>query len=215
MDFHDLDHIFREDYLKGSLLETDVAPNPMDQFKLWFNDIVDLGNRQPNAMVLSTASSDGIPSSRVVLLKDVLDTGFVFFTNYVSDKGKAIDANHHVSLLFYSIELERQIHIAGCAEKVSYEDSNHYFQSRPFESQVAAITSHQSTVIESREALEADFKRHFEVFKNDQPECPEYWGGYLVKPISFEFWQGRKSRFHDRICYKRDNDTWTIFRKAP
>ncbi|RAP26162.1 pyridoxamine 5'-phosphate oxidase [Candidatus Marinamargulisbacteria bacterium SCGC AG-333-B06] len=215
MDFHDLDHIFREDYVKGSLLETDVDPNPMDQFKIWFNDIVDLGNRQPNAMVLSTVSVGAVPSSRVVLLKDVTDEGFVFFTNYMSDKGQAIAVNNHVSLLFYSIELERQIHISGFAHKLSYADSNHYFQSRPFESQVAAIASHQSTLIESREDLEAEFKRHFDVFMNQQPACPDYWGGYLVKPVSFEFWQGRKSRFHDRICYQLNDTVWDIFRKAP
>ena len=118
-------------------------------------------------------------------------------------------------LLFYSIELERQIRILGNTSKLPYEDSNHYFQSRPFDSQIAAIASHQSKLIESRSSLEDAFKKTIAQYKDEPPQCPSYWGGYVVKPHFFEFWQGRKSRFHDRICYQKDQDSWSIFRKAP
>ena len=215
MSFEGLDHMFREDYLKGSLGKTDVDPDPMKQFKLWFDAIVECGTRQPNAMVLSTVDSEGVPSSRVVLLKDLTDEGFVFFTNYESEKGLSIQSHSTVSLLFYSIELERQIRILGNTSKLSYEDSNHYFQSRPFDSQIAAIASHQSKLIESRSSLEDAFKKTIAQYKDESPQCPSYWGGYVVKPYFFEFWQGRKSRFHDRICYQKDQDSWSIFRKAP
>ena len=215
MSLENLDHKFREDYTKGCLSEEDVNPDPMIQFKQWFQDFVATGVRQPNAMVISTVDTESKPSSRVVLLKDVTDTGFVFFTNYLSSKGNDITQNKIVSLLFYSIELERQIRIEGRAEKLSYDESNTYFQSRPIDSQIAAMASNQSEVIASRAVLETQFDHYKQLHENKAPQCPDYWGGYCVIPHFFEFWQGRKNRFHDRICYTNSDKTWAITRKAP
>ena len=158
MDLSQLDHIFREDYKQGTLSLENVYKNPFEQFKLWFDDIVKLKQKQPNAMVLSTVSEQGVPESRVVLLKHVSEKGFCFFSNYQSSKGRSIDCNPVVALLFYNIDLERQIHVHGSIEKLSYEESNSYFQSRPFGSQVSAVASQQSVEVPSRSYLENQVK---------------------------------------------------------
>ncbi len=210
-----IDHVFRKDYEKGTLSELDVLSDPLDQFKVWFDEFVLAKATQPNSMILSTVGSTGVPHSRVVLLKHVDEEGFVFFTNYTSQKAEDMAFNSCVSLLFFSIELERQIHISGHVKKVSYDASNVYFKSRPFDSQIAAIASRQSQRVESRHYLERSFSHLKKTYEQSLPECPEYWGGYCVVPEAYEFWQGRPSRLHDRICYEKKGDVWNLFRKAP
>lgn len=212
-----LDHIFRQDYNLHKLSENSVDDNPFKQFELSFNDIVETKVKQPNSMILSTVSCDGSPSTRVVLLKHFDETGFVFFTNYSSTKAKDMQHNSKVSLLFFSIDLERQIHIHGNVQKVPYEESNSYFKSRPKQSQIAAISSFQSSRVSSREALESNYKNVFSQYESTSPECPDFWGGYKVLPYYFEFWQGRSSRLHDRICYELNQESynWAIYRKSP
>ncbi|MEM6361045.1 MAG: pyridoxamine 5'-phosphate oxidase, partial [Bacteroidota bacterium] len=169
-----------------------------------------------NAMHLSTVNPNGMPSSRIILLKGIENNGFVFFTNYQSDKGKDLDANPAAALLFFWKELERQVRIQGHIEKISKEDSEQYFQSRPKGSQIGAWTSPQSTVIESRELLEEREKAIAEKYKDEEvlPK-PEQWGGYILKPMRIEFWQGRPNRLHDRILYSQVDGHWKINRLAP
>ena len=212
--FNDLDHRFRTDYTKNTLLKDDLNSNPFDQFEVWFKDFVSVKKSQPNAMVLSTVSSDNKPSSRVVLLKHVDENGFVFFTNYNSQKGQDLAHNPEVSLLFYSIELERQIHVSGRVERVSREESEAYFKSRPKGSQIAAIVSKQSETVESRDVLE-DIYAEYEHKLGGDLVCPDYWGGYRVIPEEFEFWQGRSCRLHDRLIYTHEKNTWVVTRRFP
>ncbi len=214
-EFKGLDHVFREEYLKSSLLEKDINLNPFNQFNLWFNDIIKAHEHQPNAMTLSTSNKNGMPSSRIVLLKDMTENGFVFFTNYNSIKAQNINENPQGSLLFFSMELERQIHIQGSIKKISRKDSNNYFKSRPFESCIAAIASHQSDTITSRKELEASYHALLKDHEHTTPECPDFWGGYILTPSYFEFWQGRPNRLHDRICYTLIKNKWETSRKAP
>lgn len=206
----------REDYCKDRLNEKDVLPSPIEQFERWFSEARHAEVAEPNAMVLATIGDDGFPSSRVVLLKDITPAGFSFFTNYHSKKGKAIANDGKVSLLFFWPELQRQVRIEGLAEKLTAEDSDEYFASRPRGSRIGAIASPQSQVIDNRSVLE---KRVKEVTvahaKKQEIERPEFWGGYGVRPVRMEFWQGRSNRLHDRVEYVFQPDGWIIQRLAP
>lgn len=210
----ELDNIRRE-YKKGNLSESEVKPKPIDQFAQWMDDALQFVPDDPTAMILSTVSISGMPSSRIVLLKDFKEEGFTFFTNYGSRKGKEIFSNPNASILFYWKELERQIRIEGRVQKTDSEVSTNYFDSRPIESKVAANVSEQSTEISSREGLDESFKRLTEYYNQQPIVRPENWGGYILSPIYFEFWQGRENRMHDRIVYELEKDDWKIKRLAP
>jgi pyridoxamine 5'-phosphate oxidase len=202
----------RKEYRYTALSQDSTDKNPFNQFEKWLKEALDAEINEPTAMGLSAIDVDGFPNSRIVLLKDFDENGFIFFTNYNSLKGKSIQQHPAVSLLFFWPELERQIRISGFAEKTDATVSNRYFQSRPANSQIAAAVSNQSEKIPSRDFLE----NHFETAKMIEPTIrPEHWGGYLVKPVHFEFWQGRESRLHDRILYEKTGDLWTISRLAP
>ena len=208
-------HSIRSDYKYAELSENSIEKNPLKQFEYWLNDALNAKVNEPTAMSVATFGTDGFPNSRIVLLKDFGESGLTFFTNYSSNKGKSIAKNQAVGLHFFWPELERQIRISGFAEKTTNEISDRYFYSRPVLSQIAAVVSNQSSKIPSREFLQTRFetlkgKNAGEVIKR-----PENWGGFLVTPVKFEFWQGRESRLHDRILYEKDNDNWTISRLAP
>jgi len=217
----------RKDYKLASLEEADVATNPIDQFTRWWNEAVASQIDEVNAMTLATANADGVPAARIVLLKGYNPNGFIFFTNYESDKGKNLAQNPKAALVFFWKELERQIRVEGTVEKVSAEESDRYFNSRPASSRIGAWASPQSAVIENRLVIEQNVERYSSIFANDSIERPDHWGGYIVKPTSIEFWQGRSSRLHDRIRYVLENsaynaatDTrtdlnWKIERLAP
>ncbi|MEM1408385.1 MAG: pyridoxamine 5'-phosphate oxidase [Bacteroidota bacterium] len=206
----------RAEYSKHTLNISDVQADPIKQFQLWFDEANKVEISEVNAMHLSTVNSSGMPSSRIMLLKGIENNGFVFFTNYQSDKGKDLDANPAAALLFFWKELERQVRIQGHIEKINKKDSEQYFQSRPKGSQIGAWTSPQSTVIESRELLEEREKAIAEKYKDAEvlPK-PEQWGGYILKPMRIEFWQGRPNRLHDRILYSQVDGHWKINRLAP
>lgn len=206
----------REDYSKDTLSENQVGDNPFDQFNLWFEQALQANVLEPNAMVLSTITEHGYPSSRVVLLKDIKSNGFTFFTNYSSQKGTDIKKNNKVSLLFFWGELQRQVRIEGEIFISSTEDSDEYFSLRPKGSQIGAWASPQSQIIKDRSYLENIYKLKEQEFSNvDSIPRPSFWGGYLVKPIKFEFWQGRSSRLHDRIVYVKSGEDWQKNRLAP
>jgi len=206
----------RQDYVLGSLSESDVDRDPVHQFKKWFDEAIHSEVIEPNAMVLSTVSSYQLPSSRVVLLKDIVAEGLVFFTNYESRKGEDMKANPHVALLFFWPELQRQVRIEGVIDFVSEADSDEYFQSRPKASRIGALASPQSHEIPNRNFLENRVEELENQYNgNDSIPRPSHWGGYLLKPIYFEFWQGRASRLHDRMVYKKVSDSWKITRIAP
>jgi pyridoxamine 5'-phosphate oxidase len=217
----------RKDYKLASLEEADVALHPIDQFTRWWNEAVASQIDEVNAMTLATANAAGTPSARIVLLKGYDANGFVFFTNYESDKAKNLAQNPKAAIIFFWKELERQIRIEGTVEKVSAADSDRYFNSRPAASRIGAWASPQSAVIENRLVIEKNVERYSSIFANDSIERPDHWGGYIVKPTSIEFWQGRSSRLHDRIRYTLENsaynaatDTrsdanWKIERLAP
>lgn len=207
----------RRDYNYSSLTEEKVNKLPLDQFKDWLNEALNANISEATAMSLGTVGFDGFPQSRIVLLKEISTKGLVFFTNYNSSKGKAIEKNNKVSLHFYWKELERQVRILGLAERTSVEQSERYFNSRPPESQISAIISAQSSKIPSRDYLQKQYEKHKRKLelKAQAPKCPGNWGGYLVKPTRFQFWQGRENRLHDRIIYELSNNTWKIFRLAP
>lgn len=205
----------RKEYMMHALSEHDVAKDAMEQFHRWWNDAVLSGIDEVNAMTLATASPDGIPSARIVLLKGYDEKGFTFFTNYQSHKGNELAGNPKAALVFFWKELERQIRISGTAEQLSAAENDDYFYSRPVNSRIGAWASPQSRVIESRQVIE-DNVQHYTQLYNDQPPRPEHWGGYRVVPEKIEFWQGRHSRLHDRIHYSRTaSGSWTIERLAP
>lgn len=205
----------RKDYARGSLDETSVDRDPISQFQLWFQQALDAQLPEPNTMTLATADEHGRPSARILLIKGVDARGFVFYTNYESRKGHDLAVNPQASLLFYWIELERQVRVEGKVEKTSVDESDAYFASRPLGSRIGAWASEQSRAIANRGELEAREKAFAEKF-GEQPPRPPHWGGYRLVPQTIEFWQGRPSRLHDRIVYTREsNDQWNIVRLSP
>ena len=206
----------RKEYCSQSLLETDIELNPIDQFQKWWTEALNSQIDEANAMTLATASADGMPSARIMLLKGFHKNGFVFYTNYKSYKSMHLEENPKACLLFFWKELERQVRITGLVEKVSEKESDEYFYSRPVGSQVGAWASDQSQVIENRQWLEDRYLTLTEDFKHKELKRPPHWGGYLVTPVIIEFWQGRPSRLHDRIQYTlEENGSWQIERLSP
>ncbi len=205
----------RRDYILEELDENRVSHDPLEQFGLWLNEAIEAKISDPTAMVLATATTDGIPSARIVLLKIFSDDGFGFFTNYSSRKGQEIASNNSVALLFHWPELERQVRIEGKAVKTPELISEEYFNSRPFESQVSAVISNQSKVIPGREYLEKLRDAQQNESRNNNVTRPSFWGGYMVTPYRIEFWQGRSNRLHDRILYTKEESDWIISRLAP
>ena len=208
---------YRKSYEKGELLIENVPENPIELFRNWFIEVdTHFSIDETNAMTISTIGLDGFPKSRVVLLKKYTEQGFIFYTNYNSEKGKAIAHNPNVCLSFFWHSAERQIIIKGKAEQIAENLSDGYFESRPRGSQLGAITSNQSEVIETRALLEQKLKNLEVAYQNKAIERPKHWGGFIVKPVELEFWQGRPNRLHDRIRYKLQEDfNWKIERLAP
>lgn len=206
----------RKDYTLNSLNEEDVAASPFEQFKVWWSDAEKSCIDEINAMTLATCGNNNMPDARIVLLKGFDETGFVFFTNYNSNKGNQLAENAHCTLLFFWKELERQIKINGVAEKISMKESIDYFDSRPEGSKLGAWSSPQSLVVSGKAWLKETFEFYAERFKHGKIPKPPHWGGYRVKPTKIEFWQGRPSRMHDRICYQlTEQNSWRIERLAP
>jgi pyridoxamine 5'-phosphate oxidase len=206
----------RRDYSLKTLSETEITENPFQQFADWWQQAIESEIDEVNAMTLATASLEGVPSARIVLLKGYDEKGFVFYTNYESAKGQELAENPRACLLFFWKELERQVRITGMVEKVSTQENDEYFLSRPTGSQIGAWASPQSHVIENRSWLENKVKELETKFSTKKLERPSHWGGYRVKPVIIEFWQGRSSRLHDRIQYTlQENNSWKIERLAP
>lgn len=205
----------RRDYAREKLNQSAVKDNPITQFTVWFQQALSADLLDPNAMTLSTATAEGKPSSRIVLLKGVDESGFRFYTNYSSRKAREIGENPYAALCFYWPSLERQIRIEGSVSKVSREESKSYFRERPRLSQLGAWASKQSSRVPSRQALKEEFKKVKQRFEDEEVPLPDFWGGYLLEPDWIEFWQGRKGRMHDRICYEKREGVWNHFRLAP
>lgn len=207
---------YRKSYEKNELIEMNLPEDPISLFQKWFYEVDESSEHETNAMTVSTFGLDGFPKARVVLLKRFNEDGFVFYTNYESEKGKAIAANPHICLSFFWHSHERQVIIKGLAEKVAPNMSDGYFESRPDGSKLGAIVSNQSEVIASRAVLESRLQKLEEEYKGKEIQRPDFWGGFIVKPISIEFWQGRPNRLHDRIRYQLLEDySWKIDRLAP
>jgi len=204
----------RVSYEQGELNESDITHNPFEQFNLWLQDAINNDVPEPNAMVLSTVNKQGQPSARNVLLKSADENGFIFFSNKTSDKATDLKHNPHCSLLFSWLPQHRQVIVKGKAKEISMQDSDSYFQTRPYGSRISAWVSDQSKVIKNREELEVKVKEFMDKYPENVP-MPSHWGGYLVKPESIEFWQGRPSRLHDRIRFTKKANNWTIERISP
>jgi len=206
----------RKNYSRQSLSESDIDPNAIKQFAKWWQEAVDSKIDEVNAMTLATASPDGIPSARIVLLKGFSEDGFIFFTNYNSYKGKQLSENPKACLVFFWKELERQVRITGIIKKASAAESDEYFYSRPVGSQIGASVSPQSSIIESREWLEEKYAAKEKETAGQKIERPSNWGGYILTPVLIEFWQGRPSRLHDRFEYSlQETGIWKAERLAP
>jgi pyridoxamine 5'-phosphate oxidase len=195
--------------------EKTIDRDPIRQFQLWFNDAIDAKLPLPEAMTLATATPDGKPSARMVLLKQVDEDGFVFFTNYRSAKAEQLDSNPYAALVFYWSQLDCQVRVEGSVTRTSAQESRDYFRTRPRESQIGAWASAQSEAISSREALEQRAHEFEALYGDGEIDCPEHWGGYRLKPERIEFWKSRIGRLHDRILYQRDAEGWSITRLAP
>lgn len=206
----------RRDYSLDGLDEADLAPDPLDQFRVWFDEARAASGREPNAMTLATASPDGLPSARTVLLKGLDERGFVFYSNYESAKGADLSANPRAELLFFWPELERQVRVNGTVERVARDEAERYFRSRPGASQISAAISPQSRVVPDRAYLEERYAEVASEHETSPVPLPDFWGGYRVAPRTIEFWQGRRNRLHDRLRYVRGLDgEWAAERLAP
>ena len=205
----------RRNYTAGGLLEEHAHADPHKLFLTWMREALECGVAEPTGMAIATATPDGLPSARFVLLKGVDDRGFVFYTNYESRKARELDANPRASLLFYWAEMERQVRISGAVERVSREESEHYFANRPRGSQLGAWASKQSFEVAGREALEQAWADAEQRFAGAGVPCPPFWGGYRVVAGEMEFWQGRPDRMHDRLQYVRSAGAWSISRLSP
>lgn len=205
----------RTNYTLNTLDREQLAKHPMQQFEQWLNEAIEAKVAEPTAMHLATANKEGKPSGRIVLLKDTSQDGFTFYTNYQSRKGVEMAENPYGCLNFFWVELQRQVRIEGSIKKVSLEDSQSYFNSRPRGSQISALISPQSQVVKNRELLELKVRDAKKQYEGQDIPKPAHWGGYLLAPLYIEFWQGRASRLHDRLCYTLKNGEWTIERLAP
>jgi pyridoxamine 5'-phosphate oxidase len=205
----------RQEYTSAGLDKADVDPDPIVQFQEWFEKVIDADLHEPNAMIVSTASTDGKPSARTVLLKGYDERGFVFYTNYEGRKANEIEANPMCALLFYWGELERQVRIEGRASRLSGDESDAYFEGRPRGSRLGAWASEQSRPVEDRSVLEERVKALEAQYEGREIPRPPFWGGYRVEPDTIEFWQGRENRLHDRLVYRREDGAWRIERLQP
>jgi len=205
----------RQDYTKHSLDESEVDRNPFKQFIIWFQEAIEAQVMEPNAFTLGTVDSSNKPHTRILLLKGLEGELFKFYTNYASDKGAEIESNNNVSMCFFWGELERQVRVDGVASKLSFEESDAYFRSRPHLSQVGAHASDQSSEVPNREFLDQKFQEKLALFKNGKVDKPDTWGGYGIKANYLEFWQGRPGRLHDRIVYELVQGNWKLKRLSP
>ena len=212
-----MDHVarLRKEYTRAGLKESDAASDPIDQFRSWFDEALAADLHEPNAMTLATATPDGRPSARVILLKAFDERGFVFYTSYEGRKGGELEANPNCALVFYWGELERQVRVEGRASRVPKEKSDEYFGSRPRGSQLGAWASEQSRPVEGRDALEERLRALEAQYEGREVPRPPFWGGYRVEPEVIEFWQGRESRLHDRLVYHRSGSSWRRERLQP
>ncbi len=211
MELHDL----RSFYSSHELRRKGLLPDPLKQFQQWLKEAQAAQVPEPTAMLLATCTLSGLPSTRTVLLKQLDENGFVFFTNYESRKAQEIAENPHVSATFLWKELERQVNIQGTIKKTSREVSERYFAKRPRQSQLGAAASHQGTIIPSRDILEKEYHRLEELYHGQEIPCPAFWGGYIIQPKVYEFWQGRPNRLHDRFSYQWMDEQWVIERLSP